>query len=514
MPQAATTLSPNKALLVDAGFAPAALLGVTNARFVARVRSNQTARRAVVPVYKGRGPRPKRGDLVRLLPRTRAGKTLPATPPDETAHWYEGKHRLIAQVWNRLVLPRPEAGGTDLSDRSDFRSALPAAAAAVDHAGGAGVGGVASVSGSLAGGAVAAGRQADVGLRAGIRVRFGKSVSFAGVGALGGQYPLVCGGDQSIRRLGFLGSGRASDLQMAAAGVRSSELCGVVRLGRTTPQKEQCHGASVDGREGTSTHQVGRRPTEDGESRRIYRKPKDKVLNTISDIKTANKKTFRRAGFLVVMGLFVVIQVILNNLPKLTLCFAAGLCVAAYFIIKKGTNLQSSALRHINLNEYEINASTLSSLLDLYEQFSTSDERVVVEEKLLYVMTRSFNLNDLRSYDIYRIARLLHQTGDNTIIAALNVLAEVGGESVIQPIKALAYDTKLKNTNPNLHAVAQQSYNKIFKRLDLIKQPKILLRASDESSSMEVTLLRTTNEDQDTNTNSQQLLRPDMPPKI
>jgi len=108
--EAARTLLPHEALLVDAGFALCDLLGVASVRFVARVRSNQTARRAVLPAYKGKGRRPQCGDLVRALPRTHAGKAIASTLPDETARWQDGKHRLSAHVWNDLVLPDQKPG--------------------------------------------------------------------------------------------------------------------------------------------------------------------------------------------------------------------------------------------------------------------------------------------------------------------------------------------------------------------------------------------------------------------
>ncbi len=56
--QAAGALAQNEALIVDAGFAMADLLGVPRLRFVARVRSNVTARRSAPPAYKGRVRRP------------------------------------------------------------------------------------------------------------------------------------------------------------------------------------------------------------------------------------------------------------------------------------------------------------------------------------------------------------------------------------------------------------------------------------------------------------------------
>ncbi len=108
--QAARTLAACEALIVDAGFALADLLTAENLRFVARARANQTARRSELPAYKGRGRRPTRGDIVRPLARTRAGKDIAATPCDATARWHDGAHRLTAQIWNNLVLPDAKPG--------------------------------------------------------------------------------------------------------------------------------------------------------------------------------------------------------------------------------------------------------------------------------------------------------------------------------------------------------------------------------------------------------------------
>ena len=108
--QAAQALDPAEALVVDAGFGLADLLAVPGLRFIARVRTNVSARRSTPPAYKGRGRRPERGQVVRPLARTRAGQTIEATPPDEVASWADGKHRLRAEVWGALVLPDGKPG--------------------------------------------------------------------------------------------------------------------------------------------------------------------------------------------------------------------------------------------------------------------------------------------------------------------------------------------------------------------------------------------------------------------
>ena len=108
--EAAKTLAPQEALVLDAGFGLGDLLASENLCFVARVRKNQSVRRNTLPAYKGRGRKPERGTLVRPLARGRAGKDIAASEPDRTSQWQDGKRRLKAQEWNDLVLPDQKPG--------------------------------------------------------------------------------------------------------------------------------------------------------------------------------------------------------------------------------------------------------------------------------------------------------------------------------------------------------------------------------------------------------------------
>jgi hypothetical protein len=45
-----------------------------------------------------RGRKPKYGELARPLTRKHKGKTLEATPPDETRIWIEGGHEIRAKI--------------------------------------------------------------------------------------------------------------------------------------------------------------------------------------------------------------------------------------------------------------------------------------------------------------------------------------------------------------------------------------------------------------------------------
>lgn len=81
-------------------------------RFVIRLSRNCTGRRNVLPTYKGRGARPKKGALVRPLARTFAQKELAATPPDETTTFVLNGREITARGWHSLM-------------RSDLRIAQP-----------------------------------------------------------------------------------------------------------------------------------------------------------------------------------------------------------------------------------------------------------------------------------------------------------------------------------------------------------------------------------------------------
>lgn len=52
---------------------------------------------------------------MRPLCGERAGKPLPATRPDATFFWYDGRQRLRAQVWYDLVLPEEKPGASSVT---------------------------------------------------------------------------------------------------------------------------------------------------------------------------------------------------------------------------------------------------------------------------------------------------------------------------------------------------------------------------------------------------------------
>jgi hypothetical protein len=98
-------------LVVDRGFGVRLLQAERVPAFVVRARKNFVARRAAVPDYAGKGRPPERGDWVRPLARSYAGKETPATPPDAVTTWTEDGVELRGETRLGLVLPDAAPGG-------------------------------------------------------------------------------------------------------------------------------------------------------------------------------------------------------------------------------------------------------------------------------------------------------------------------------------------------------------------------------------------------------------------
>jgi hypothetical protein len=107
--RAVELLEPTDLLVTDREFTVGQLQAAGATVWVTRLLKNVTARRADPPPYGGRGPRPKRGDLVRPLARRREEHEIAATPPDQVTSWTEhdsaGDRTLRAEQWFTLVLP-------------------------------------------------------------------------------------------------------------------------------------------------------------------------------------------------------------------------------------------------------------------------------------------------------------------------------------------------------------------------------------------------------------------------
>jgi hypothetical protein len=101
---------PTDLLVTDREFTVGQLLAAGATVWVTRLLKNMTARRADPPPYRGRGARPKRGEVVRPLARRRGEQTYAATRPDAVDDWREGDLQLRAEQWTGLVLPTAARG--------------------------------------------------------------------------------------------------------------------------------------------------------------------------------------------------------------------------------------------------------------------------------------------------------------------------------------------------------------------------------------------------------------------
>jgi hypothetical protein len=101
--EAVRLMSANEVLIHDGGVTMAEMHRANVPRFLIRLGTNCTARRNYLPTYKGRGPHPKRGELVRPLARVFKGKRLAATPPDSTVTFKFNGRQVTAQGWLHVM---------------------------------------------------------------------------------------------------------------------------------------------------------------------------------------------------------------------------------------------------------------------------------------------------------------------------------------------------------------------------------------------------------------------------
>lgn len=102
--QVAQELAEDEVVVLDAGFKIQELEQAGLERYVLRLAKNFTARRHVLPPYKGRGRKPIYGERVRPLSRHYKAKCHLATPPDETVSWQQDDRDFRAEIWRDLVL--------------------------------------------------------------------------------------------------------------------------------------------------------------------------------------------------------------------------------------------------------------------------------------------------------------------------------------------------------------------------------------------------------------------------
>lgn len=121
--EAKRRLSPDEVLVLDRGFPLSEVQEAGIERYLVRGASNFTARRAE-PTYKGKGRRPRKGEIVRPLPRVYKSRTIPSTPPDREEVWTERRGEaaftLRAEFWDDLVLKEAREGDGD----APFRCAV------------------------------------------------------------------------------------------------------------------------------------------------------------------------------------------------------------------------------------------------------------------------------------------------------------------------------------------------------------------------------------------------------
>jgi len=113
--QAGLSLAGDEVLVIDAGFCIAGLVEAKVSRFVVRGAQNFTARRNFLAPYPGKGRHAEYGEKVRPLARHYKKKRLPATPPDAITDWKEGRHTIVAHVFNNLVLADQKPGAFPFS---------------------------------------------------------------------------------------------------------------------------------------------------------------------------------------------------------------------------------------------------------------------------------------------------------------------------------------------------------------------------------------------------------------
>src|SRR5712691_633516 len=112
-------LADDEAVVCDRGFPLTQIQTACIPRYVSRGPINFTARRAVLPAYQGKGRKPRRGTLVRPLPRTYKNHTIAATPPDRQETWQVGTRkaplRLQTEFLDGLVLADAQPGAPTFS---------------------------------------------------------------------------------------------------------------------------------------------------------------------------------------------------------------------------------------------------------------------------------------------------------------------------------------------------------------------------------------------------------------
>ncbi len=101
--EAKAHMLPDQVLVIDAEFEISELHKAKIERFVVRMAVNSTARRNQLPAYKGRGAKPKYGEIVRPLVRTFKGKEIAASQPDHESTFIHDGRIITVHAWHSLV---------------------------------------------------------------------------------------------------------------------------------------------------------------------------------------------------------------------------------------------------------------------------------------------------------------------------------------------------------------------------------------------------------------------------
>ena len=103
LPRVAKELKSDEIAVIDAGVKIGAVQQAGIPRYVLKQAQNVTARKNFLPVPGCRGRKPEYGAIVRPLGRTRKGKRLEASLPDETAALTQDGRELRVEIWRDLV---------------------------------------------------------------------------------------------------------------------------------------------------------------------------------------------------------------------------------------------------------------------------------------------------------------------------------------------------------------------------------------------------------------------------
>lgn len=102
LPRVARELKSDEIAVIDAGVKSGAVQAAGITRYVLKQAQNVTARRNFLPKHV-LGRKPEYGVIVRPLERTRKGKTLPASTPDETGTLEQDGREIRVEIWRDLV---------------------------------------------------------------------------------------------------------------------------------------------------------------------------------------------------------------------------------------------------------------------------------------------------------------------------------------------------------------------------------------------------------------------------